>query len=92
MTTALRDRLIDAGWAEKAAALGRGPLDLFGCDRDRPFARLDHAGLLWLLNGDKLIALSQNTVTIETRTGARQTYGRRPVAVGEVVLAWELVL
>lgn len=67
-------RFLDAGWAARAAALGWGPLDLFGCDRERPFARLDRAGLLWLLNGRKLIALSEMTAIIETATGARQTY------------------
>jgi hypothetical protein len=72
-----------------ATALGWGPLDLFGCDGDRPFARIDQAGLLWLLNGDKLIALSENTAMIETRTGARQTYRRKPSEPGRV-LAWEL--
>jgi hypothetical protein len=76
-------------WARYAAALGWGPYDLFGCDRDRPFARIDQAGLLWLLNGDKLIALSENTATIETRTGARQTYRRKPSGEHRV-LAWEL--
>ena len=64
---------IDRGFAKKAAALGWTALDLFGCDRDRPFARIDRAGLLWLLNGDRIMALSENTATIETRTGARQT-------------------
>ena len=63
--------------------------DLFGCDRDRPFARIDQAGLLWLLNGDKLGALTENTATIETRTGARHTYRRKLDALGRV-LAWEL--
>ena len=29
---------LDGGWADKAAAFGWGPLDLFGCDRERPFA------------------------------------------------------
>jgi hypothetical protein len=72
-----------------AAALGWGSHDLFGCDRDRPFARIDQAGLLWLLNGDKLIALTENTATIETPTGARQTYRRKPAEFGRV-LAWEL--
>jgi hypothetical protein len=72
-----------------AAALGWGPLDLFGCDRDRPFARIDQAGLLWLLNGDRLIALTENTAGIETQTGARQTYRRKPNEPGRV-LAWEL--
>jgi|SRR5215471_8336726 len=35
-------------------------------------AAIDHAALLWLLNGDKLIALTANTATIERQTGARQ--------------------
>jgi len=30
-------RFLDAGWADKAAALGWGPLQLFGCDRKRPY-------------------------------------------------------
>jgi hypothetical protein len=85
-------QFLDAGWGEKVAGLGWGPLDLFGCDRERPFARVDHAGLLGLLNGDKLIELDRHNAVIERRTGSRQTFRRRPVAVGDVVLAWELVL
>ena len=76
-------------WAPYAAALGWEPLDLFGCDRDRPFARIDQAGLLWLVDGDKLIALTENTAAIERRTGTRQTYRRKPSEPGRV-LAWEL--
>jgi hypothetical protein len=49
-------RVLDDGWAERAAALGWGPLDLFGCDRERPLARHDHAGLLWVLHGRRLLA------------------------------------
>jgi hypothetical protein len=44
---------LNSGWPAKAALLGWGPLDLLGCNRDRPFARIDHMGLLWLLNGRK---------------------------------------
>jgi hypothetical protein len=33
-----------------------GPLDLFGCDRLKPFARINRAGLLWLLDGRKLLS------------------------------------
>ena len=44
-------RFLDAGWAERAAALGWGPFELFGCDRKRPFARVDNMGLVWFLNG-----------------------------------------
>lgn len=83
-------RFLDAGWADRAAVLDWHPLNLFGCDRERPFARLDRAGLLWLLNGGKLVALTRDTAVIETSTGARQTYYRRPLEADRVVLAWEL--
>ena len=42
-------RFIDDGWAPCAEALGWTPLDLFGCDRAKPFSRINRAGLLWLL-------------------------------------------
>ena len=78
---------LDSSFCAIAAAFGWGPHDLFGCDRDRPYARIDQAGLLWLLNGNRLVALSENTATIESRTGTRQTYRRRPSQLGQV-LAW----
>jgi hypothetical protein len=81
---------LDSPFSAVAAALGWSPLDLFGCNRDRPFARIDQAGLLWLLNGDRLLALTEHTATIETRTGARQTYRRKPSGEHRE-LAWELV-
>jgi hypothetical protein len=81
---------LDSPFCAVAAALGWSPYDLFGCDRDRPYARTDLAGLLWLLNGNRLVALSENTATIESRTGTRQTYRRKPSELGRV-LAWELV-
>jgi len=77
-------------WAAHAAALGWGPFDLFGCDRDRTFARIGYAGLLWLVNGDRLVELNRHQAVIERWTGAQQTYRRKPVAIGDVVLAWEL--
>jgi hypothetical protein len=83
-------RFLDSDWAAKAMALGWGPYDLFGCDRIRPFARIDQLGLCWLLNSNRLIALTEHTATIETPSGARQTYRRKPSGPGRV-LAWELV-
>jgi hypothetical protein len=83
-------RFLDSPFCAVAAALGWAPDGLFGCDRARPFARVDSAGLLLLLNGDRLVALTENTATIETRTGARQTYRRKPNEPGRV-LAWELI-
>ena len=84
-------RFLDGGWAELAAAIGWGPLDLFGCDRERPFARIDRMGLLWLISGGTLIDLKRDHAIIETPNCSRQTFRRHPVDIGHVVLAWELV-
>lgn len=83
-------RFLDGGWAARAAAFGWGPLNLFGCDRERPFARLDRLGLIWLVNGGAVVELHRDRAIIERQGGARQCYRRRPVEVGLVVLAWEL--
>ena len=83
-------RFLDGGWAERATSLGWGPLDLFGCDRERPFAGVDHPGLLWQLNGGSIVELHRDHANVVTASGIQQTYRRRPVEVGRVVLAWEL--
>jgi hypothetical protein len=83
-------RFLDDGWAYRAEVLGWGPLHLFGCDRERPWARIDRAGLIWLLDGHKIIAFTADTAVTETATGARQTYRRVAIEPGQVVLAWEL--
>jgi hypothetical protein len=81
---------LSAPWASYAVELGWRPHDLFGCDRIRPFSRIDRAGLLWFLHGHKLIALTGDTAVLETPRGARQTFYRRPVAAEDTLLAWEL--
>ncbi|MGE3944865.1 MAG: hypothetical protein AB7H90_23765 [Alphaproteobacteria bacterium] len=73
-------RFLDGGFAEQTTSLGWGPFDLFGCDRNRLLVRRDKAGLLWLLNGDRLVALTADAAVIETRSGARRTYRRKPSA------------
>jgi hypothetical protein len=83
-------RFLDGGWAARAVALDWGPLDLFGCDRERPFGRVDHLGLLWLVKGGNIVELHRDRAILETEGGVRQTYRRRPIEVGRVVLAWEL--
>jgi hypothetical protein len=84
------NRFLDGGFAVRAAALGWGACDIFGCDRDRPFARIDQQGLCWLIAGNRLVDLSEKTAIIETWTGARQTWHRKPSEAGRV-LVWELV-
>jgi hypothetical protein len=84
-------QFLDDGWAPCAEALGWGPLDLFGCDRVKPFARIDRAGLLWLLNGQKLLALAANAAAIAAASGGSLTFRRCPNEPGRM-LAWELPL
>ena len=81
---------LDLGWANRAAALGWGPIDLFGCDRERPLARYDGMGLLWIIQGRRLVALTAETATIDTLTGSLQTYRRVPIDFDRAVVAWEL--
>jgi hypothetical protein len=82
-------RFLDSGFAARAAALGWGPFDIFGCDRDRPFARIDQQGLCWLVTGNRVVSLFENAAVIQTWTGQRQTWRRKPSEPGRV-LAWEL--
>jgi hypothetical protein len=82
-------RFLDCPFCAAAAALGWKAHDLFGCDSGRPFARIDQAGLLWLLNGDQVIALTADIAVIERNTGARQTW-RRKATESRQVLVWEL--
>jgi hypothetical protein len=71
---------IAAGWLQRALSLGWSIDDLFGGDDGRPYARIDRAGLVLLLNGDRVVAISEDAAGIETRTGARQTYRRRSLS------------
>jgi hypothetical protein len=80
---------LDEGWALRAIALGWGPLELFGCNRDKPFDRISQAGLLWLLEGQKLVALTADTAAISASRGGKLTFYRRQLESGGV-LAWDL--
>jgi len=79
----------DSRFCTAAAAFGWTAHDLFGCDPDRPFARVDQAGLLWLLGGTRLVVLTTDAAVIETNTGTRQVWRRKPGDPAQV-LAWEL--
>jgi hypothetical protein len=81
---------LDSPFCVSAAAFGWGPYDLFGCDRDRPVARINHLGLLWLLDGGRIMALTDNIATIKTSSGSILTYRRRAGNEPSRVLAWEL--
>jgi hypothetical protein len=66
---------------------------LFGCHRRAPWERIQGMGLVLLLQGDEIAALTATEAVIRTRTGAHQTYRRRPadpLHPAERCLVWEL--
>jgi hypothetical protein len=79
-------------WAERAAALGWNALALFGCHRTRPLEHLGSAGLLWAINGGRLIELHRDWAVIERRQDhVRQVHQRRNQDTAKVTLPWALL-
>jgi hypothetical protein len=79
---------LDQDWAHRAAELGWTPFGLFGCDRSKPFARIDKYGLLWLLEGRQVRVLTRDIAVINTANGRSVTFYRCERVTGQV-LAWE---
>jgi len=76
-------------WAERAAALGWDTVALFGCRRSRPLLHLGDAGLLWAINGGRLVEVHRHWATFELAfNGSRRTYDRRRVDPAKVILPW----
>jgi hypothetical protein len=75
-------------WGAKLAAMGWESPEVFGVHPRCPEARLDTRGLVWALQGRKIIALAKDQVVIETENGNKQTISRRVETEG--VVAWEL--
>jgi hypothetical protein len=73
-----------AEWASQAEAFGWSAKDIFGLldvpeDVHPSFSRLsryDAIGLCWLLDGGKVLAMTEATAWIETRTRARLRFYR----------------
>jgi hypothetical protein len=73
-----------AQWGEQAEALGWTARDLFGLapvpNNPNPsyqrLARYDETGLIWLLRGRPVLALTERTAAIESSTGTITTYRR----------------
>jgi hypothetical protein len=86
------ERFLDS-WAAQAHRLGWPDWELFGCHRLAPWGRIQGIGLVLLLRGDELAALTATEAAIRTRTGAHQTYRRKPcdpLHPAERCLVWEL--
>jgi hypothetical protein len=83
------DALIAAdAWGVQAAALGWSAADLFGVHPFALDARPDLLGLVPLLMGRRVVALTADTATIESKSGARLTYRRHQLG-GGVVPLWD---
>ena len=86
------ERFLD-DWAAQASALGWQDWEIFGCHGRAPWGRIQGMGLVLLLRGRGLAALTASEAVIRTRTSARQTYCRKPcdpLDPAERCLVWEL--
>jgi TubC N-terminal docking domain len=80
-------------WGERAFLSGWAPWELFGCHCRAPWGRIQGMGLVLLLRGREIAALTATEAGIRTSTGAHQTYRRKPsdpLHPAERCLAWEL--
>jgi hypothetical protein len=88
-------QLVDDGghfldrWGRKAAALGWRAVDVFGVCPDAPENRYDSMGLVPLLQGRHVIAITADTARIDCGAGAHLTFYRQTMAAG-VVAVWDL--
>jgi hypothetical protein len=70
-------RFIVGDWAERAAKAGWTALALFGCNPVNPLGHLQLAGLLWIVEGGRIMRLRADGADIETATGAQRTHAPR---------------
>lgn len=85
--------LDDAGafldaWGGEAVRLGWTTADVFGVNRHAPVTRTDGHGLVWVLDGRPVIAVSAMAATIRTPSGRALAYRRQPAE--DVVPLWEM--
>jgi hypothetical protein len=58
-------KFLNSKWAERAAQLGWEAWVLFGCCRDRPLVHRDGIGLLWEVNGGRVVEIHRDWAGIE---------------------------
>jgi TubC N-terminal docking domain len=86
------ERFLDS-WAAQAVVLGWPDWELFGCHRRAPWGRIQGMGLVLLLHGRELAALTATEAVIRAETGAHQTYRRKPhdpLHSAERCMVWDL--
>ena len=73
-------------WGNAAHLLGWTSLDLFGVHPIAPAVRFDVMGLIPILNGAEVLALTSQTATMRRVSSAVQTY-RRPKHDGAILIS-----
>ncbi|MHB2168023.1 hypothetical protein [Alsobacter sp. R-9] len=61
-------------WGHQAAALGWTPQNLFGLHETKPLVRHDATGLLWLLKGERVVALTSTAARLSGGLVYRRTH------------------
>ena len=77
-------------WGAEAARLGWSAEDVFGVHPLAPDARYDVMGIVLLIRGNEVIAISEHRATIRTAGGGLMTYYRYRPNTGAVAV-WELL-
>jgi hypothetical protein len=76
-------------WAERAARLGWDARALFACRRNYPLMHLGSAGLIWAIDGGKIIELHREWAVIDRPVNRSQrVFYRRDVDAAEITLPW----
>ncbi len=94
--TAWQQLIDDAGrfldhWAIQVAAMGWTTQEVFGVHPGKPDARIDLKGLVPCIGGKEVIAVSADSATIQTLSGAHQRVFRRSdIQSSGRVPVWEI--
>jgi hypothetical protein len=83
-------RLFLQEWGAEAARLGWSAEDVFGVHPLAPEARYDVMGIVLLIRGNEVVAISEHRATIRTPGGGQMTYYRYRPNTGAIAI-WELL-
>jgi hypothetical protein len=74
--------------AHRAAQLGWRTIALFGCKPNYPLSYLGEAGLLWHVNGGRIVELHRDWAVIDRPVRSPHTFSRRNCDPEKITLPW----
>ena len=81
---------MNSSWAERAYQLGWDAMALFGCAPKRPLDYFGSAGLLWAINGGRLVELHRDWAVIDLPVNRSQRiFYRRNGDPAKTTLPWQ---